>query len=62
MAVNIKRENSQLKATRGKGNFPSLSENENESHDVDLTQSIFQRKKEGCPLDYSDLEVSPRVL
>ena len=60
--VSIKRENSQLKATRGRGNFPSLSENENESHDVDLTQSIFQRKKEGCPLDYSDLEVSPRVL
>ena len=55
--VSIKSENSQLKATRGRGNFPSLSENENESHDVDLTQSIFKRKKEGC-----DSEASPSVL
>ena len=44
-----KRENSQLKATEGRGNFPSISENENESHDLDLIQSVFQREKEGCP-------------
>ena len=58
----MKRENSQLKATEGRGNFPSLSENENESHDLNLTQTIFKRKKEGCPLDYSDLKASPSVL
>ena len=60
--VSIKRENSQLIATEGGGNFPSISENENESHDLDLTQSIFQREKEGCPLDCSDLEASPSDL
>ena len=59
----IKRENnSQLKATGSRGNFSSLSESENETHDLDFTQSIFKRQKEGCPLDCGDLKVLLSIL
>ena len=34
-----------MKATEGRENFPSLGENENEIHDLNLTQTIFKRKK-----------------
>ena len=59
----IKRENnSLLKATGSRGNFSSLSESENETHDLDFTQSIFKRQKEGCPLDCGDLKVLLSIL
>ena len=49
-----------MKETGGRGNLEN--ENENETHDLDFTQAIFQREEEGYPLDCSDLEVSPSVL
>ena len=45
-----------------KGGKVAISENENETHDLDFTQPLLQRQEEGCPLDCSDLEVFPNAI